>query len=60
MKAVLNGHTETIEVLLENGADVNIKSDDGFSALSTAREWEQVGVYSSEIRQILINAGAKE
>jgi hypothetical protein len=28
--------------------------------LSTAREWEQVGVLSSEIKQILINAGAKE
>jgi ankyrin repeat protein len=37
MSAAANGKTEVVGVLLENGADVNLKDDRGFTALTYAK-----------------------
>ena len=38
MCASLKGHTEVVETLLARGADVNVKTRKGFTALSLASE----------------------
>lgn len=55
-----NGHTDTLRVLLENGADVEIKSERGFSALSIAIDQGQGKAHPPEMRQMLLDADAKE
>ena len=60
MGATINGRTETIKVLLENGADVNIKAKNGYTALDVAIMQGQGGAHSPEVKQMLLDAGAKE
>jgi ankyrin repeat protein len=59
MAATINGRTETIKVLLKNGADVNIKAKNGFTALDVATSQGQGGALSPEVKQMLLDAGAK-
>ncbi len=40
-----------VKLLVENGADVNIKNNDGYTALDFARD--------EEIKELLRKAGAK-
>ncbi len=55
MRAAWEGHTETVKVLLEAGADVNAKGNDGWTALMWA---EYMG--HTSIIEILKKSGAKE
>jgi ankyrin repeat protein len=47
------GHTETVKVLLSNGANINAKTDSGETALMLAKKYP-------EIVKLLQQAGAKE
>ena len=38
MNASYNGHLEIVKFLIENGADINIKNNDGKTALDFAEE----------------------
>ena len=49
-----SGHTDTVRVLLAQGADVNAKDNDGTTALMLAR-----GTGQEEISRMLKKAGAK-
>ena len=53
MKASQNGHKEIVEILLENGADVNVKNRDNWTALM----WASWNGYK-EIVEILLENGA--
>ena len=55
MMAAGKGHTDTVQALLAQGADVNAKSKFGSTALRLAKEKEH-----KEIVRILKEAGAKE
>ena len=55
MLASQNGHKETVELLIEKGADVNAKNNDGKTALMIALE---KGKY--ETAELLKRYGAKE
>jgi len=52
MNAARKGHKEIVELLIENGADVNVSSAIGTTALKSADS-------CPEIKQALINQGAK-
>jgi ankyrin repeat protein len=51
MYATIRGHTATVQALLEQGADVNAKTNSGMTALRLAGY--------AEIIQMLKKAGAK-
>jgi ankyrin repeat protein len=53
--AAANGHTAMVELLLEAGADVNARDEDGWTALRMAinEEWH-------DIANLLIQYGATE
>ena len=53
MFAVINLHTETVRVLLEHGADVNARADDGATPLMLA-----ASCGDPEIVQALLDQGA--
>jgi ankyrin repeat protein len=53
--AAANGHTDSVRALLDAGADVDAKSDDGVTALMAA---ERNG--HNDIVGLLRNAGTKE
>jgi ankyrin repeat protein len=55
IEAAQNGRAEEVQALLEGGADVNAKDDDGQTALTVAT---QAG--HTEIAEMLKKAGAKE
>jgi ankyrin repeat protein len=55
MTAAFMGHTEVGKMLVETGADVNARNDEGQTALMIAREKEH-----SLIVDLLIEAGAEE
>ncbi len=48
------GHKEIVDLLLANGADVNIKTTDGRTALTMASKYGH-----KEVKKLLIRAGAK-
>ena len=51
MNASYNGHLKIVKFLIENGADINIKNNDGKTALDLAK--------TEEIKKVLRKAGAK-
>jgi ankyrin repeat protein len=56
--ASINGHTDVVRLLLENGADVNVRpiiNNIGWTALKVAKAKGY-----TEIVQLLESAGAKE
>jgi ankyrin repeat protein len=55
MWAAARGHAEVVQVLLETGADVNVKDKNGKTALMRA-----VIKGHKEIAEILKKSGAKE
>jgi ankyrin repeat protein len=56
MWAANNGHTEVVKLLLEKGADVNVKTNDGkWTSLGLAKLKDHTGIV-----QLLEKAGAKE
>lgn len=55
MEAAGSGHTETVQVLLAKGAEVNAKNNYGDTALMKAKKMGH-----KEIVRILKEAGAKE
>lgn len=55
MAASLGGHSDVVKALLEKGADVNVRSNDGKTALTYA---EQSG--NTEIIRLLKEAAAKQ
>jgi len=54
IRAVASGDLPGVKLLLAAGAEVNVKSTDGFTALSTATAEDH-----QEIRELLLTAGAK-
>jgi hypothetical protein len=52
--AALQGHAEVAELLIQSGADLNAKSNDGFTPLKIARDNRRSGVVA-----ILQKYGAK-
>ena len=55
MIAAQNGHTEIVKYLLKKGANVNLRDNDGETALGAAK-----GKGYTDIVQLLEKAGAKE
>ena len=51
MWASLEGHLEIVKYLVKNGADINIKNEDG----NTALDWAA----TEEIKELLRKAGYK-
>jgi len=49
------GHTEVVKLLLEKGAEVNARANNGFTALGEAKKKGHI-----DIVQLLEKAGAKE
>ena len=49
------GHTQVLEVMLENGADAKVKSHKGWTSLCLAKKKGQ-----TEIAELLREHGAKE
>ncbi len=54
LRAVVRKHTNTVQFLIANGADVNVRDSDGVAALDDAIRYDQ-----SSIIELLKNAGAK-
>jgi hypothetical protein len=54
MRAAKEGHLDTVKVLIEYGADTNIRNKDGETALSLAEKNK-----FEDMAQALISAGAK-
>ena len=50
LAAGFGGHKEMVEMLIEKGADVNTKSNDGKTALALASQWGR-----KEIAAILLS-----
>jgi len=55
MWASAQGHRPVVEVLLDQGASLNVRDQDGLTALKLAREQRQESVV-----QYLMNRGALE
>ena len=55
MSASMNGHIKIVQLLLANGADVNLKDSEGDTALDEAELND-----NTEIIKLLKSAGAKE
>jgi ankyrin repeat protein len=53
-KAVRAGHTEIVKLLLEKGADVNLKNVQGWTPLALAKEEDR-----KDITQLLESHGGK-
>ncbi|MDS4031397.1 MAG: ankyrin repeat domain-containing protein [Candidatus Contendobacter sp.] len=53
MMATMNGHTKLVSLLLERGADVNMKTEDGYTALMMASNLVDI-----DIVKLLLNKGA--
>ena len=53
MAASLNGHTEVVELLADNGAELDLKNDDGATALIFASRHG-----NAEIVKLLLEKGA--
>ncbi len=54
MIATQNGHAEVVKVLLENGAQVNLQAEDGWSVLMIASKNGH-----AEVVQILLENGSQ-
>ena len=54
MIAVWYGHTDTVEVLLNAGADVSIKNKRGWTALKIASK----AIGNKKVSRMLLDAGA--
>ena len=52
MQAVAQGHTDIVKLLLENGADIDIKTHKGHTALNFAK--------NDEIKNLLLQAKAEQ
>ena len=39
MKAAENGHDKCVQLLINNGADITLKNNDGKTALQIAKDW---------------------
>ena len=52
--AAMNGHTSTVQTLIDADADVNAKTENDITPLNLARKNEH-----SEITRILVSAGGK-
>ena len=55
MDAAIEGHAETLKILIDAGADVNATKEDGNTALTWAAQKGHTGIVN-----ILKRAGAKE
>lgn len=55
MMASQEGYTEIVKILIDNEADVNIKTEDGWTALMMASKYGH-----TDIVKLLKKAGAKE
>ena len=55
MVAVLAGHTDVAKVLLDAGADVRVRNDQGMTALALAVKSDR-----RDIVELLVRAGATE
>ena len=53
MEAASNGNLETVKLLIENGADVNIKNNDGKTVLDLA-DFED-----EDMKEVLRKSGGK-
>ena len=53
IEEAIKGHTETVKLLLDKGADVNMKTDNGYTALIEASENGHI-----EIVKLLLDKGA--
>ena len=53
VEEAFKGHTETVKLLLDKGADVNMKTDNGYTALIEASENGHI-----EIVKLLLDKGA--
>jgi ankyrin repeat protein len=57
MFAAQHGHTDAVQAILENGANVNLRGSHGFTALGLAM---QFGDKHRSMMDLLKSGGAKE
>ena len=55
MLAAREGQTQAVLLLMEYGANINLKAPNGYSALGAAKQQN-----NDEVARILVKAGAKE